>query len=232
MSDRLERTSRRLAALLRHGAVEAGLHVRADGYAALDEVLALPAMRGVTAADVEAVVASSDKQRFQLRTDDRGVTWIKANQGHSLAHVTELELTPIEVDAVDMPAVVVHGTSRAGWDAIVATGGLHRMGRRHVHFAAGLPGTAGVISGMRSSSAVYVYLDVPAALTAGLRLFRSPNGVILTEGIDGGWVPLRLLSHAETRSGQALWFDRTRPVSAVAPEARPPFQRRAPPPAQ
>jgi len=47
------------------------------------------------------------------------------------------------------------------------------MARRHIHFATGTPSDGGVISGMRGSAGVHVYLDVPAALAAGLPLYRS-----------------------------------------------------------
>jgi 2'-phosphotransferase len=44
---------------------------------------------------------------------------------------------------------------------------------------------APVISGMRNSSTVLIFLDVPRALAAGLELYRSANGVILSPGIVG-----------------------------------------------
>jgi hypothetical protein len=44
------------------------------------------------------------------------------------------------------------------------------------------PGSHEVISGMRTTAQFYVYLDVAAALAAGLPLYRSANGVILSPG--------------------------------------------------
>ncbi|KAF1827811.1 uncharacterized protein K489DRAFT_375978 [Dissoconium aciculare CBS 342.82] len=51
--------------------------------------------------------------------------------------------------------------------------------------AAAAASAAPVISGMRNSSTVLIFLDVPRALAAGLELYRSANGVILSPGMVG-----------------------------------------------
>jgi 2'-phosphotransferase len=60
------------------------------------------------------------------------------------------------------------------------------MGRQHIHMAKGLPGE--VISGMRQNSEVVIQINVTDAIKAGIRFFESDNGVILSDGIDGGGV--------------------------------------------
>ena len=42
--------------------------------------------------------------------------------------------------------------------------GLKCMGRQHIHFASGKLGDKGVISGMRSSCNVFIYIDTIAAM--------------------------------------------------------------------
>lgn len=59
------------------------------------------------------------------------------------------------------------------------------MTRQHIHFATGLPGDSGVISGMRKSADVLIYIDMNKALGDGIKFFKSTNGVILTEGVSG-----------------------------------------------
>lgn len=78
------------------------------------------------------------------------------------------------------------------------------MGRNHVHFATGpaqeeaVPSDGGkvlahgsgngdgkVISGMRRDAQVLIYIDLRRALAAGCPFWRSENGVILSEGLDG-----------------------------------------------
>lgn len=145
---------------------------------------------------------------------------IRANQGHSLAIASESLLSPVTDD--DVPSVVVHGTTHSAWPLIVATGGLKKMGRTHVHFASGLPagfksvnetdqgGAAGeasdkaaptVISGMRKTSSVLVFLDIRKAMQGGLKFWLSDNGVILCEGDENGVIDLQYFSKVEDRTG-------------------------------
>lgn len=42
------------------------------------------------------------------------------------------------------------------------------MKRQHIHLAEGLPGSDGVISGMRSSSSIFIYIDIVKALNGKL----------------------------------------------------------------
>jgi len=182
-----ERLSRKLSALLRHRAMENGLGdcLRPDGYVPLERVLALPGFSGVSAQQVRTVVAENDKQRFNLAYFD-GAEHIRANQGHTLTGL-DADALLTRLTAADVPAPAVHGTYKRAWGGIVASGGLSRMARNHVHLARGLPSGGGVISGMRASCEVAVWVDVAAAMNEGVPFFESANGVLLTpgEGADG-----------------------------------------------
>ncbi|XP_019378948.1 PREDICTED: tRNA 2'-phosphotransferase 1 [Gavialis gangeticus] len=184
------RLSRTLSYALRHGALELGLHMGADGFVALQELLALPSLAGVSEGDVRRVVETNEKQRFALRPAPSGGLQIRANQGHSL-EVPELELTPLETPE-SLPPTLAHGTRRRLWDSI-RRGGLSRRGRTHIHLAPGLPGDAGVLSGMRPDSEVAVVIDGPQALADGIRFFRAANGVVLTPGDAHGVLPPRYI---------------------------------------
>ncbi|KAI5287627.1 hypothetical protein KEM54_005864 [Ascosphaera aggregata] len=103
-----------------------------------------------------------------------------------------------------VPDTVVHGTFHGAWQQILDAGGLKPMNRNHTHFATGpvlsdvMPdgpeGTTlvktcngkarSVISGMRKDAQILVYIDIRAALAAGIKFWVSENGVILSEGID------------------------------------------------
>lgn len=148
---------------------------------------------------------------------------IRANQGHSLKVESDGLLTQLSLDDSELPKTVVHGTNRRAWPLIASSGGLKTMGRNHVHFATGLPsgfkpidadgagsGTtdageevpvvdAPVISGMRVSSTVLVYVDLEKAMKSGLNFWRSDNGVILTDGGEAGIVPLEFFKLVEER---------------------------------
>eukprot|EP00455_Lapot_gusevi_P028757 TRINITY_DN3079_c0_g1_i1.p1 TRINITY_DN3079_c0_g1~~TRINITY_DN3079_c0_g1_i1.p1 ORF type:complete len:100 (-),score=24.37 TRINITY_DN3079_c0_g1_i1:152-412(-) len=56
------------------------------------------------------------------------------------------------------------------------------------------PGSAEVISGMRADCDLVIYVDVAAAMAAGIKFFVSDNQVILSEGDEGGFIPSRFFS--------------------------------------
>ncbi|KAI7227923.1 phosphotransferase KptA/Tpt1 [Hortaea werneckii] len=151
---------------------------------------------------------------------------IRANQGHSLKVDEEGLLKPITKD--NMPQTAVHGSTHAAWPLIVSSGGLKPMTRNHVHFASGLPagfksvvdddngdGTAEqqqqtaapVISGMRKSSTILIFLDLAKAIDTGMKFGISDNGVILSEGNAEGLIPLELFKRVEDRTGQGVLLE-------------------------
>merc|ERR1712032_1769849 len=69
-------------------------------------------------------------------------------------------------------------------DGLKAGGNLGQAHRKDVHFSVKRPGET-VVSGMRQSCQVVVYLDLPRAARDGLRFYRSANDVILCAGING-----------------------------------------------
>ena len=166
--------SKALSKVLRHEAVALGLDILPDGYVSLEQVLACSRIRQLnpTTEEVQEVVETSDKQRFSIVVRD-GSTLIRANQGHSMKEVMEERLLDrLQSDSV-LPDIVVHGTYLRHWLSIcksgLRAGGAHGQScRRHVHFATGLPRAGHVISGMRESCEVAVYLNVALALAKDL----------------------------------------------------------------
>jgi len=154
---------------------------------------------------------------------------IRANQGHSIKVDTDGLLTPITTE--DVPEIVVHGTTHIAWQLILKSGGMRRMGRNHMHFAQGLPkgaksveptanedqktmetegdsksipepkAKAPVISGMRNTSTIVIYVDIMKALEAGIKFWKSDNGVILTEGDEKGFLGYQFFKRVEERQG-------------------------------
>lgn len=205
------RLSKKLSALLRHRIHENGLSavLRPDGYLPLAAVLATPSLKhmGATEEAVVRVVASCEKQRFSLLRE-HGTAFIRANQGHSLRQGLDDDALLERLDDAALAQLkrAVHGTYRSAWPAIVASGGLSRMARTHIHLAANLPGASGVISGMRASAQIEVWVDLLSAAHAGMTFFRSANGVILTAGLgELGLLPIEHVECAIERSTGRIW---------------------------
>lgn len=192
------KTSKALSWLLRHGAEKEGLVVHPGGWVRLDDVLSKPKFKKITIDQVREIVANCPKQRFALK-EEGSVSYIRANQGHSIqVEDTDLE----EITSESLVPHVVHGTYFRHWNSIKQHG-LSRMNRRHIHFAVGLPGEEGVISGMRSSCQIYIYIDLKKALADGFKFFRSSNNVILCSGDDVGYLPPQyFLKVVDKKSGK------------------------------
>ncbi|KAE9979997.1 hypothetical protein EG328_011157 [Venturia inaequalis] len=234
--------SKKMSWLLRHGAEKEGLVLEGGGYVGVNDVNRNLKSLKVTFAELRSIVESNDKQRFSMipkseaptestdtpvtaETTTASVTFdidnddpsnflIRANQGHSIKVEEEGLLEPISLDS-ELPSIVVHGTTHKAWPQIVASGGLKKMTRNHVHFASGLPAgfelLAGsndttseaqkepVISGMRNTSAVLIFIDIRKALEGGLKFWKSANGVILSDGDESGLIPLAYFARVEER---------------------------------
>ena len=174
--------SKALSWLLRHNAESEGFTLQEGGFLPVADILKHRRFTGFTIADVESVVQNCEKQRFGTKMGDDGRLLIRANQGHSIKAV-EVELEEI-VAADDIPKVI-HGTYLKAWD-LIKSSGLSKMKRNHIHFAAGEPGDQGVISGMRSSAQVFIYVDTEKAMADGIKFYKSANNVILSPGNKEG----------------------------------------------
>jgi 2'-phosphotransferase len=200
----LTQLSKRLSNALRHNALQWNIPMSLNGWVKVASLIKNNRFNQVTPRELAVAVSVSDKQRFSLGLGkDDGQLYIRANQGHSIEElVVDMEAV---TDAGRVP-IAVHGTTIQNWEKIRASG-LSRMQRQHVHFASGLPGEDGVISGMRARSQVLIYLDVKRSLAAGLKIYRSANGVILTPGLKDGFVPTALFEKViDATTGRPLSF--------------------------
>jgi putative RNA 2'-phosphotransferase len=111
---RLVKISKYLSKHLRHAPERLGLTLATGGWVGVDELLSACAAHqfSFTRAELEEVVASSDKQRFSF---DETKTRIRANQGHSVA--VDLQLEP-----QTPPDVLYHGTGESSVTAILRSG--------------------------------------------------------------------------------------------------------------
>jgi len=153
----------------------------ADAFVEVRELLSLKKLRQFTLDDVKRVVKTDRKMRFAFKTEN-GKEYVRANQGHTIEGLTELELTKI-IDPSLYP-IVVHGTYLEAWVEIKKTG-LSKMDRTHIHFAPGETAKGAVISGMRRNCQVKLYIDISKAMADGIEFVKSANNVVLTTGING-----------------------------------------------
>ncbi|KKK05081.1 RNA 2'-phosphotransferase [Micromonospora sp. HK10] len=167
----LVRVSKRISLALRHRPDRFGLVLDRAGWVPVTDLLAA---LGIGRAELDAVVAGNDKQRFVVVRGADDVDRIRASQGHSVP--VELGLAP----AVP-PDRLYHGTSERVLPAIRADG-LHRGRRHHVHLSPDVA-TARRVGARRGGAVVVLTVDAAAMAGAGHLFFRSDNGVWLTDTV-------------------------------------------------
>jgi putative RNA 2'-phosphotransferase len=171
------RTSKRLARVLRHAPESAGVTLDDGGWVGVPALLDGLATHGapLTRAELEHLVATSDRQRFEL---DAGRDRIRARQGHSVP--VDLGLEPVQP-----PAVLYHGTPGRNLDAILAEG-LLRGSRHHVHLS---PDRATAMRvGSRRGPAVVLAVDAGGLWRDGHVFLVTGNGVWLTDVVPPGYL--------------------------------------------
>lgn len=171
------RISKLLSLALRHEPAVLGLVLDDSGWADVDAVLAGLSTKGepITRADLEAIVAGSDKQRFALEG-----ARIRANQGHSID--VELGLARREP-----PEVLYHGTVARFLHAIREQG-LVKGQRTHVHLSADVR-TAEIVAKRRGTPVVIEVL-ARAMHETGHAFYLSENGVWLTEHVPARFLEI------------------------------------------
>jgi len=207
-----------------------------DGYVPVDDLLNCghKRFRGFDESDVRELVENKeldDKQRFKLslrpakefrkkeknstkpspsevdQQNEQMILCIRANQGHSIKTVDpEKLLTKIESSELENITTIIHGTKLEAWEKHISSEGLSRMNRNHIHFARGMPEEDHVISGMRKSCDIYIYVDGKACAEANIEFYRSDNKVLLTAGLDNkGILPTKFFSRVVSSSGEVLF---------------------------
>lgn len=177
-----------LSKTLRHTASAWGLHIGADGYVAVCELLATPPFweLGAGLFDLMFVVKweqrDGNKQRFAMRQGPWGPE-IRATQGHSQEAVDSNSVSRI-ASASELPECVLHGTYLCYLSQIMADG-LRPMSRHHVHMYIEEGGIG------RNDAEVRVHVDVARAQAAGIEFLVAENGVVLSSGNATGVLPAK-----------------------------------------
>jgi putative RNA 2'-phosphotransferase len=171
--------SKYLSKHLRHTPERLGLTLAPGGWVNIDALLSACAAYQfpLTQAELEEVVATSDKQRFSF---DETKTHIRANQGHSVE--VDLQLEP-----QTPPDVLYHGTGERLLPAILQSG-LLKMSRHHVHLSRDVETARKV--GMRHGRPVLFAVDTVAMQQAGFSFYCSDNGVWLVNEVPPQYLTL------------------------------------------
>lgn len=171
------RTSKFLSLVLRHRPEEVQISLDPAGWTTVEALLVgcAKAGRPLSRTDLEQVVATNAKKRFEFSTDG---TRIRASQGHSVE--VDLDYTPQAP-----PERLYHGTATRFLDSIRAQG-LLKMQRHHVHLSAETKTTMEV--GARHGKPILLTILAGEMHLAGHEFFQSANGVWLVEQVPSQFI--------------------------------------------
>lgn len=183
MSKRDIQISKSLSYLLRHGALKENLPIDANGYVPVQTLLNHNRLKShnCTLEDVHRIVENNEKKRFHVKISPGGQELICAVQGHSIRSILPTDDILHEIkDQKELPPKLVHGTNIHNALLILQSGAIKKLKRNHVHLSPGVTGVdKNVISGMRTTSNVHIYIKLGDELLKELKIYKSLNNVYL-----------------------------------------------------
>lgn len=139
------------------------------------EVADLVKNHGYTKSEIEEIVLTNDKQRYEYNSDK---TKIRARQGHSVnVNVGLTETVP--------PDVLYHGTATRFLESIYDKG-IVKGSRLHVHLSK--DETTAIKVGERHGTPYVLRIDTKAMHNDGCKFYLSNNGVWLTGFVDKKYI--------------------------------------------
>lgn len=179
MEEYLIRLSKTIAHALRHKPEDYGLRLDAEGWVSIDELLnALrrrrSAWKQISIADLEKIMAESEKQRFEVRRDK-----IRAFYGHSIAE-------KIEKQSAIPPEYLYHGTTAQAANAIRREG-LRSMKRQYVHLSTD-ERTARLVALRRTAHPVILRVSAREAHQQGIHFYPGNEDIWLADPIPPAFI--------------------------------------------
>ena len=179
MNKKLEKISRELCFILRHDMTTQNLKNDERGFVKLRDMYT---MSELSNNEIQFIVESCSKKRFDLDIRD-GEYFIRANQGHSNYVGLNIDANLIYESITAPLGFCAHGTRNEYMKSILENG-LQRKNRKYIHFVSEISKDK-QISGFKNESNIIIVIDMKKCLEAGIKFYKSSNGVILSDGIDG-----------------------------------------------
>ncbi|MEP7217578.1 MAG: RNA 2'-phosphotransferase [Bacteroidota bacterium] len=176
MSEHNKQLSKQISYILRHAPWEYELEFDEEGWVPLEHLLeGLNADGGgVTRADIEEMMRTAIKSRFEIQGDS-----IRAFYGHSVPG--KLKKIPIEP-----PEILYHGTVER-FLPLIRDSGLKPMSRQYVHLSFD-PKTAEIVAKRRGKGIILLRVRARDAWNAGLKFHEEGDHIWLSDAIPAEWI--------------------------------------------
>jgi putative RNA 2'-phosphotransferase len=174
VNENLTRLSKTISHALRHKPQDYGLTLDSEGWVPIAALLAAlqnrrNAWKHVSEADLHAILAQSDKQRFEMRDGK-----IRAFYGHSVPEkIAQIPAIP--------PPVLYHGTT-AQAALIIRSEGLKPMNRQYVHLSADEK-TARLVGLRRTGKPALLRIAARKAHEQGIAFYLGNDTIWLANSI-------------------------------------------------
>ncbi|KAJ6580960.1 hypothetical protein B0H19DRAFT_1113039 [Mycena capillaripes] len=190
--DEFEAFTRRLNWLLRHGAMPPT--IRPDGFVRLNDVRNFWLFRRLLPSEFDALLERDNSKRFKIIQDyDLRVgtdsPWIRARTGHTIPAVN---LTVKRILSPDESAAVYQAVDLNAW-MHAKRYGIHPLPSDGLIHLLPIPSTENF---SHAAGNVCILFDIAKMLSAGIQLFRTTRGEVLTTGDADGVLPPRMFVEA------------------------------------
>jgi putative RNA 2'-phosphotransferase len=169
--------SKFLSLILRHKPDVIGITLDENGWTSIAQLIDKAHLHGVdiTLDELHAIIASDDKQRFAMSSDQKR---IRANQGHSLK--IDLQLQPSIP-----PKVLYHGTAARNL-ASIKEQGILKGKRHHVHLS--MDQETAFAVGSRYGKPIIIVVDAQRMINDKFIFYQTANAVWLTEFVPAAYL--------------------------------------------
>ena len=167
-----KKLSKEISYALRHAPWEYELELDSEGFVPTEQLLAAINENGkhgreITVADIEYIIANSDKTRFEIQGDR-----VRALYGHTIPmHISKEPIVP--------PAILYHGTTHKAAQ-IILKDGLKPMKRQYVHLSVDTD-TAIQVGKRRDNDPVILKIDAAKAHADEVVFYKGNDKVVLAD---------------------------------------------------
>src|SRR5690348_13441851 len=120
-------------------------------------------------------MSASNSKRRRTRISKTLSFWLRHNPAAGGLRLDEQGWADLDFRPVEPPTVLFHGTTRERYARILASGGLAKMRRHHVHLSPDLETALRVARRHHGETPHILCVDVAAMVAAGYRFFVSEN---------------------------------------------------------
>lgn len=166
---------KKLAWILRHGAVDNWLNISTSGYILCSDILNMWQFRKFTLSDIKNEINNATKKRYVLMEKNNQL-YIKAIMGHTGTVLNALVLEDLHIKITQPLDELFYTTTLEKYNNGLATSGLKVNKRWNIEFT-----TPDLFNG-NTAEGISIYIDMESAIHNGIDFFIAENDMIISIG--------------------------------------------------